>query len=143
MVNSKWFLRFEWIWKALISTLQKEIEEHYSLIPRDQKFHHAVNAFPIGHATLHLSYIHCNNFTMWVWGKTYKCKKNSKLKRNRTPNIYKYILAMHERLWNNWTTFISQRKRANTYSNGEPLNKKVVVELEHLALNYGTTEPKN
>ena len=54
MVNSKRFLLFERIWKALISIyLQKEIDQHYSLIPRDQKFHCVVNVFPIGHATLH------------------------------------------------------------------------------------------
>ena len=62
--NSKRFLLFERIWKALIPTIQKEIEEHYSLIPRDQKFHCVVIVFPIGHATLHLSYITANNLTM-------------------------------------------------------------------------------
>ena len=136
-------MRFEWIWKALISTLLQEIEEHYSLIPRDQKFHHAVNAFPIGHATLHLSYIHCNNFTMWVWGKSHKCKTIATEKETGHPISTKYILAIHGRLWNNWTTFINHRNRVNTYNNEEPLNKKVVEELEHLALNYATAEPQH
>ena len=74
MVNSKRFLLFERIWKALISKLQKEIEEHYSLIPRDRKFHCVVNVFQIGHETLHLSYITATNFTTWVWGKSHKCE---------------------------------------------------------------------
>ena len=140
MVNSKRFLLFEWIWKALISTLQKEIEEHYSLIPRDQKFHNVVNVFPTGHATLHLSYITaiispCGS------GDGHTSTKHSNLKRNRTRNIYKYTLAVHGRLWKNWATFINH-KTWHTLTAIRNHRSKAIAGLEQPAFKNETAQPQ-